>query len=57
VSAEDLVRFLEGLPDPEDALPDEELEGYILGIADAVRILHGRAPEHDPRAVWDEPAT
>lgn len=45
MSIEDVARFADGLPTPEDALPDEELEGYILGIRDALKILRGEKPD------------
>lgn len=33
------------LPAPDDALPDEELEGYVLGVRDALKILRGEKPD------------
>lgn len=54
MSIEDLARFADALPAPEDALPDEELEGYVLGVRDALRIVRGDQPQHDPRRVWGD---
>jgi hypothetical protein len=45
VNIEDLERFAAELPEPEDALPDEELEGYVLGVRDALKILRGESPD------------
>lgn len=41
----DLERFAAELPDADDALPDEELEGYVLGVRDALKILRGEKPD------------
>lgn len=45
MSTEDLDRYAAELPTPEDALPDEELEGYVLGVRDALKILRGEQPD------------
>lgn len=44
MSIEDLERFAARLPEAEDTLPDEELEGYVLGVRDALKILRGEEP-------------
>jgi len=40
-----LQQYAASLPSPEDALPDEELEGYVLGVHDALKILYGEEPD------------
>lgn len=54
MNPQDLTRFAEGLPPYEDVGGDEELVGYISGVKDALRIVQGLPPEHDPREVWKE---
>lgn len=39
-----LAQYAASLPSTEDAGPDEELEGYILGVRDALRVLRGEEP-------------
>jgi hypothetical protein len=39
-----LAQYAASLPSTEDALPDEELEGYVLGVRDALKILRGDQP-------------
>lgn len=44
MSIDDLERFAAELPEPGDAMPDEELAGYVIGVQDALRILRGEQP-------------
>jgi hypothetical protein len=48
-----LEQYAASLPSPEDALPDEELEGYVLGVRDALKILRGESPEKMGRSTLD----
>jgi hypothetical protein len=40
-----LQQYAEGLPTYEHADGDEELVGYISGMRDALKILHGEEPD------------